>query len=190
MPISKKQIENAIEKYENGERPFLFREARSWFIVGAGETLYPLKYIYALATDREPASFNTSEPISELGKLNIKLLHLPKDTNEQLYAKVKKSSIDSPEKRAVRLKKARTNPKQKLSQIIVYERNPDVIADVLFRAKGKCEYCKCNAPFMRKKDNTPYLEVHHKKPLAKGGKDTVENAEALCPNCHRQKHYG
>jgi 5-methylcytosine-specific restriction protein A len=34
------------------------------------------------------------------------------------------------------------------------------------------------------------LEVHHKKQLSEGGEDTVENAIALCPNCHREAHYG
>lgn len=37
---------------------------------------------------------------------------------------------------------------------------------------------------------SPYLEVHHIIFLAQGGDDTVDNAEALCPNCHRRKHYG
>ena len=26
--------------------------------------------------------------------------------------------------------------------------------------------------------------------LLEGGPDTVENAIALCPNCHRKQHYG
>ncbi len=39
-------------------------------------------------------------------------------------------------------------------------------------------------------DKTPYLEVHHRIPLAKKGEDTVANAIALCPNCHRKSHYG
>lgn len=82
---------------------------------------------------------------------------------------------------------------------MVYPRNPDVVAEVLDRAKGFCECCKKPAPFNRKekqnKDNPeyksePYLEVHHKIFLSQGGGDTVENAEALCPNCHREKHYG
>ncbi|SFB88291.1 HNH endonuclease [Marinospirillum celere] len=50
--------------------------------------------------------------------------------------------------------------------------------------------CGTPAPFNRKSDGTPYLEVHHKTPLALGGEDTVENAIALCPNCHRKAHYG
>ncbi|MGH8437576.1 MAG: HNH endonuclease [Pseudomonas sp.] len=33
-------------------------------------------------------------------------------------------------------------------------------------------------------------EVHHKVRLADGGLDTVENAIAVCPNCHRQAHFG
>ena len=74
--------------------------------------------------------------------------------------------------------------------IKVYVRNPDVVAAVLARAKGVCEGCKKPAPFIRAKDNSPYLEVHHKIQLAKGGEDTVLNAIALCPNCHREYHYG
>ena len=72
----------------------------------------------------------------------------------------------------------------------IFKRNPDVIAEVLERAKGTCEYCGKAAPFIRKSDRTPFLEVHHRIPLAKGGEDTVENAVAICPNCHREMHYG
>jgi 5-methylcytosine-specific restriction protein A len=32
--------------------------------------------------------------------------------------------------------------------------------------------------------------VHHRIPLAKGGEDSVDNAVAVCPNCHRKGHYG
>jgi len=69
-------------------------------------------------------------------------------------------------------------------------RNPDVIAEVLERANGICEYCGNPAPFNRASDGTPYLEIHHKKPLSQGGDDSVENAVALCPNCHREDHFG
>ena len=71
-----------------------------------------------------------------------------------------------------------------------FVRDPDVVAAVLKRADGKCENCKKKAPFFRKKDGTPYLEVHHKVRLKDGGADTVDNAIALCPNCHRKMHYG
>jgi 5-methylcytosine-specific restriction endonuclease McrA len=42
-------------------------------------------------------------------------------------------------------------------------------------------YAKKQAPFNRTKDNSPYLEVHHKKRLSEGGEDSVKNAIALCP---------
>lgn len=71
----------------------------------------------------------------------------------------------------------------------VYKRSPYVVAEVLLRANGKCQSCRCDAPFL-KEDGTPFLEVHHIEWLSKGGEDSVENAIALCPNCHRQAHYG
>ncbi|ERP89604.1 hypothetical protein Q670_04205 [Alcanivorax sp. P2S70] len=81
-------------------------------------------------------------------------------------------------------------PKTKPVVVYVYERNPYVVAEVLARAKGVCERCEASAPFKRKKDGSPYLEVHHKIRLADGGEDTVTNAIALCPNCHRDLHFG
>lgn len=72
----------------------------------------------------------------------------------------------------------------------IYIRNPDVVAEVLARSKGICELCTKAAPFVRRSDHTPYLEVHHRLRLADGGEDTVENAIALCPNCHRELHFG
>tara|TARA_R110001606_G_scaffold397010_2_gene572337 strand:+ start:616 stop:1233 length:618 start_codon:yes stop_codon:yes gene_type:complete len=104
--------------------------------------------------------------------------------------KVSASQKDKKENRRARLKKANVKPKKSTTSIEVFDRNPDVVAEVLFRANGDCESCQNPAPFIRKSDNTPYLEVHHRIPLAKGGDDTVENAQALCPNCHREKHYG
>lgn len=71
-----------------------------------------------------------------------------------------------------------------------FKRNPDVVAFVLKRANGICELCNKPAPFKRASDNAPYLEVHHWKPLAEGGEDTIENAAALCPNCHKEAHFG
>jgi 5-methylcytosine-specific restriction protein A len=65
-----------------------------------------------------------------------------------------------------------------------------VKAEVLERANGKCEFCLQNAPFTKVADGTPFLEVHYIKWLSKEGKDTVDNAIALCPNCHKGAHFG
>lgn len=91
---------------------------------------------------------------------------------------------------AVRLATASKVPQRVEVATYAFVRNADVVAMVLRRAAGLCEECSASAPFLRRKDGTPYLEVHHRKPLADGGEDSVANAIAVCPNCHRQKHYG
>lgn len=69
-----------------------------------------------------------------------------------------------------------------------YQRDPEVVAWVLNNAAGKCEACGASAPFERD-DGSLFLEVHHVVRLADKGPDTVENAIAACPNCHRALHY-
>lgn len=96
----------------------------------------------------------------------------------------------SPEERLRRLSDAPKLPKSIIVITRAFVRNPDVIAQALHRANGTCEGCKQTAPFMRQSDGSPYLEVHHRLPLSAGGEDTLENAVALCPNCHRRAHYG
>ncbi|WLE60554.1 HNH endonuclease [Burkholderia plantarii] len=103
---------------------------------------------------------------------------------------VEKSTRDTSAARKARLKKAPTRPKIIRIVTEVFLRNADVVAEVLQRASGFCERCKKPAPFLRKKDATPYLEVHHRIQLANGGEDTEDNAIALCPNCHRELHFG
>lgn len=108
----------------------------------------------------------------------------------QFEAEVAKSLSDPAAARGLRLQKAKRTPNTVTATTTVFVRNPDVVAEVLLRANGQCELCKSPAPFNRKGDGSPYLEVHHKVQLSKGGEDTVENAVALCPNCHRREHFG
>lgn len=103
---------------------------------------------------------------------------------------VKKALLETPENRRRLLNLAPKKPEKTIVETTVYIRNPLVVAEVLYRAKGVCEKCKSVAPFLRKSDGSPYLEVHHKIPLSEDGDDTVENAIALCPNCHRELHFG
>ncbi len=97
---------------------------------------------------------------------------------------------DSPSSRAARLKETPEFPREITVTSRYFLRSRDVVAEVLLRSAGVCECCRKLAPFKRKSDSTPYLEVHHIVQLAQRGKDTVENAVALCPNCHRQSHFG
>jgi hypothetical protein len=79
-------------------------------------------------------------------------------------------------------------PKKKTVTVDVYERDAEVKEWILSNANGSCESC-LNTPFLLC-DGTPFLEVHHVKRLADGGSDTTSNTVALCPNCHRELHYG
>lgn len=80
-------------------------------------------------------------------------------------------------------------PEKTYSQVTNFNRDPKVKAWVLKEAAGKCECCGSDAPFTTA-EGEPFLEVHHLRRLADGGSDTVANAVALCPNCHREIHYG
>ncbi|MFS2187239.1 HNH endonuclease [Mucilaginibacter sp. Mucisp84] len=59
----------------------------------------------------------------------------------------------------------------------------------LLRANGNCELCGKPAPFANSL-GVPFLEVHHILKLADDGPDKTVNVAALCPNCHREAHYG
>ena len=85
--------------------------------------------------------------------------------------------------------KGNKNPSIKYQKTKVIKRDPKVIAWILQNSGERCEGCNKKAPFIRDKNNTPYLEVHHIKQLKDGGADTVKNSIALCPNCHRKAHY-
>lgn len=70
----------------------------------------------------------------------------------------------------------------------VFERNADVKRRVLVRAQGKCEYC--GEEGFRTAGRQIYLESHHIIPLSEFGPDNESNIAALCPNHHREAHYG
>lgn len=112
------------------------------------------------------------------------------DHEQKFKQSIAASLQDSNDVREKRLANAQALPRRLTVVTIVYERNPDVVAKVLKRAEGTCELCRQPAPFNRKRDGSPYLEVHHIKQLSLGGSDIVSNAQALCPNCHRKAHYG
>jgi 5-methylcytosine-specific restriction endonuclease McrA len=94
---------------------------------------------------------------------------------------------------AIRLKRLENAPRMPQKQQVLttgYIRNRDVIAEVEHRANGICGLCRKPAPFIKKATGRPYLEIHHWVQLSEGGEDTLENAVALCPNCHKRAHFG
>ncbi|GAB3309352.1 HNH endonuclease [Hymenobacter humi] len=80
-------------------------------------------------------------------------------------------------------------PTRVAGEAMQFLRSPQVVAWVLEAAAGDCEWCSLPAPFIIA-GGMPYLEVHHVRWLSQGGSDTVTNAVALCPNCHRRFHHG
>lgn len=109
---------------------------------------------------------------------------------EEFEEAVSQSISDDGDSRKRRLESTEIFPEKVQTISYGFKRNPDVVAEVLNRASGKCELCQLNAPFNRASNGSPYLEVHHWISLSDGGEDTINNAGALCPNCHKQAHWG
>ena len=195
MPAPKPElsdIHRGIERFKDTtDRPWIHTPNNIDWYISHKNGLYPLKYIFALAMNVPPASYTTDQMKSAMKhlKLDFHSLKAESETERQFHEQVKNSLTD-PEARRSRLRKAQSQPKVSHTYQIVFQRNPDVVAEVLERANGICESCNMPAPFNRSSNGTPYLEVHHITFLADGGRDTVDNAEALCPNCHRRKHHG
>ncbi len=115
---------------------------------------------------------------------------IPTPEEIEFNDRVAKALAQTQAERLERLKKAPVHPLKKQVTVWRYDRNPDVVAEVLARAGNSCESCRKTAPFKRTRDGSYYLEVHHIIPLSEKGEDSVQNAIALCPNCHRQEHFG
>jgi 5-methylcytosine-specific restriction endonuclease McrA len=91
------------------------------------------------------------------------------------------------------LKKAREatgKPPRQMRQVADFRRNLAVVGGALSRASGNCEMPSCSVQLFRRDDGRNFLEVHHILPLAEGGEDTMKNAAAVCPMCHRELHFG
>jgi 5-methylcytosine-specific restriction protein A len=93
------------------------------------------------------------------------------------------------QKKVLKAPVGNTKPSTKLTTVTLYNRDSRVKAFVLREAGSTCECCGNEAPFCDI-DGIPFLEVHHIKRLADEGSDRPSNAVAICPNCHRELHYG
>lgn len=107
----------------------------------------------------------------------------------QFKAKVQEDEISALNNIDLAKKASSSNgkPTQTVVSTVVFARNAYVVAYVKRRARGICDLCEMAAPFLNSEGN-PHLECHHVEWLANGGSDTIQNAVALCPNCHRKMH--
>lgn len=86
-----------------------------------------------------------------------------------------------------RARAAKGSPTRRSVVVQQTYRDPAVAEYVKRQANGRCDLCHAPAPFTDRRKQ-PYLECHHIVWLAKGGADSIDNAVALCPNCHRKMH--
>ena len=80
------------------------------------------------------------------------------------------------------------SPDRALHSGYSYKRDPKVRAHVIKRSKGRCEYCGKEGFLMVNGER--FVEAHHIISLAEQGPDTIDNVIALCPDHHRQAHFG
>jgi 5-methylcytosine-specific restriction protein A len=81
---------------------------------------------------------------------------------------------------------AKAEPSKRSSTTEQFIRNPYVTSYVKKAANGICDLCRHSAPFS--KNGEPYFHCHHVLWLSRGGPDIIQNAVALCPNCHARTH--
>ena len=79
-------------------------------------------------------------------------------------------------------------PDRATAVVQVIKRDNQVRAHAIKRAKGKCEYC--NVKGFLTTNGGFYLEAHHIIALCDSGCDSIDNVIVLCPQHHRQAHYG
>jgi 5-methylcytosine-specific restriction enzyme A len=101
-------------------------------------------------------------------------------------AKEKALKEYSKEKLRQLAKKTKSKPAKRSARADDFVRDPYVAAYVKRMAEGNCDLCQKPAPF--EKDGQPFFHCHHVLWLARGGPDIIQNAVALCPNCHERMH--
>jgi len=122
-----------------------------------------------------------------IGNTISKVRRLKPTFDEKEFEKEVESFMDRP---LEQIPEGNPNPKRRKSvSPELLERDPAVKAWIIKNSKGFCEKCNFQSPFI-KTNGQFFMEVHHVKLLAENGEDTIYNSVAVCPNCHRELHYG
>ena len=190
--IPPKLVQEAATRLANGE-VFEYPDSTTFDAVVDGKLVAPKRVIgYAGLLHYQapliPEDFSGGEgtaAFDAIRRAGIGLV-LKVDAESAEFRKAVKKALSEPLPRPA----GQIQPARTVGQTTSFARDPQVVAYVEQRAKGVCERCKNDAPFLRGSDGRPFLEVHHVVPLSENGQDTVDNAVALCPNCHRECHHG
>lgn len=181
------QNKTLLESNKNGVRVFLFEVFKEKQYIYQGEVKLVEKPYQEKQLDSnnelrnvwifpiQLIDYNSPAAISE------ELLIQKQITKEKQIASLSDEEL---KQKATMVDKKCSSRETKTNQ---FERNPYVVEYVKRKAKGVCQLCSEKAPF-NNKNGSPYLEVHHIIWLSQGGDDSIENAAALCPNCHKKMH--
>lgn len=175
-----------VDQFPNfTERAILLDSASSVSLLGRGPREIRLEVGRAQARIKVDSSKSGGNRTKRI------LLHSPHLTPSEwnMVATLAFAKSSSFEPEAPSIPAGTQSPKSFTQVTVVIERDAGVRTWILRTAGGVCEFCKQSAPFLDA-DGLPFLEVHHVIPLATGGPDTITNAVALCPNCHRELHHG
>lgn len=185
--ITEKHIEDAINDLLKAGYPTKNASTRWDLITKSGETLPPklvLKGASAKAgvtdsTVNKGGGWPTNDILELLG---CTILAKGKSSGTSRPT----SELSDSELRALAEARGTQIPRVSKVETTVRERHWAIAEYVKRMAKGNCDLCTLPAPF--NVGGIPFLECHHVLPLAEGGPDKIENAVALCPNCHRKMH--
>lgn len=187
-----------------GINPSDVRPATTFPITLVGETVQSVQASYydserGETAERTPESRIGRDFISHwlevgdrvlIGNIGPQLLALKLTTATDQSTLVDDIARANPEAIYEKAKRAKGKPKTTTVTRVDFARNPFVVRGALLRSGGKCEMPDCKTTLFLKEDGVPFLEVHHITPLSEDGDDSLENAAALCPNCHREQHHG
>lgn len=193
--ILKKHVVGAARQWDADNGYQNFRDSRSYDVIIKGKP-YPPKAICSCAHELATGVALSSKEFvgakdglwhRRLADLGFSIVE--KRPELDFYTEVADALKQPSKLRVEQLAALASVPPKRIATLIYrYNRSPFVVAERLSRANGVCEECNHPAPFNRRNDGSPFLEVHHVRPLSKGGLDTVENTIAVCPNCHCEIH--
>lgn len=188
------------QKLDFAQNRTLKESAKNGVTVHLFEVFKDTEYTYAGIIELADAPYKEIEPDKNNNKRIVYKFPLKLKTSEYCpnndtliknEEQLEKSILrkNAQEIRELAIEKSKSNKNRRLFRrvsTLTYERSPAIKEYVKELAKGICQLCDNKAPFEVK--GKPFLHVHHIEYLSKGGEDTIENAIAVCPNCHAKIH--
>ncbi len=174
--IKKKVYEKLSEQFGRSPKAFEYRMQN----ISYAYSVLGRKWVSGLKPAKNVGS-NVLPIIEELINQHEDSFSIPKIEFEEQVSKLRREkNLLPPQGNPV--------PNKQVKESTSFSRDPKVVAWIMKNSDGICESCNEPAPFT-KPDGDFYLEVHHLRQLADNGSDTITNAVAVCPNCHRRLHY-